>query len=396
MANLTIKEQPSGYILGKSPILYSVLSTDYTYDDFEYIIDVYLWQGDITSIPAQYTYRLNKPRNATTGATTFDISSLVSDLFLDINPELSTPDDTNNMEVYAFVKFGYSYTDGAGDEQEELNVTTSDTITVLNGYSYYSSGINYYPNSYLGRSSGDSFMTDRPLSSTVPNDSKLFFGVVYDAGEETAKIKYTISGSGPSEIVYLDITAFDEGLVIFGVGVEQLPTHIMANEDIESYTVTGVDSGNANVTDTYSFTVDNACKYGYKNMQFLNRFGVWDSIIFRGAKQEQFMTEKEEVMLSPLSLDSSSEFDFNESSGQFHNFVNNGRDTFTINTGWIEEDWNSLIKQLLVSEMVFDADTLEPYTVDTSSLAIQTALNDKVINYSLSFKEGFTFINTVS
>ena len=396
MANLTIKEQPGSYSFSKSPIMYAVLSTDYAYDDFEYTADVYLWQGDVTSVPATASYSLAKPRNATTGAATFDISSLMSDYFLNIPVSFTTPDDTSEMVVHCVVKFGYTYTDGAGAAQEETDVATSNTTTALNGFTLYSEGINAELTDYYGNQTDNYFLTSRPLISYIPNDSKIFMGMIYDTGQDVAKIKYNIVSSSGTETVYLDLTSYDEGLIEFGVGVEQLPTHTTLNANITRIDVTGVDASNVDITHTYKFYIQAGCKYGYKNIQFLNRFGVWDSMIFRGARQDTFETDREQTMLTPLSLDSSSEFSFNQSKGQYHNYVNNSTETFTLNTGFVNEDWNNILRELMTSEQIFDADTLEPYVIETNSLTMQAAINDKVINYALDFKKAFTYINTVN
>jgi hypothetical protein len=146
----------------------------------------------------------------------------------------------------------------------------------------------------------------------------------------------------------------------------------------------------------YTFNVVEACKYGYINLQFMNRFGQWDNVIFKGAQHNSFTVDKTEAMFSPLSLDNSSEFVFSKHKGQFHDIAMNGREAMTINTGWLDEDWNAVIKQLLISEKVFNADTLDPVTIVTDSLKMQSNLNDKMINYSLDIKKAYTYINTVN
>ena len=65
----------------------------------------------------------------------------------------------------------------------------------------------------------------------------------------------------------------------------------------------------------------------------------------------------------------------------------NGRKSFTLNTGWVGEDYDTIMEQMLMSERVM-LDGL-PVNVTTNSLNLQKSVNDKMINYIIEVEEAF-------
>jgi hypothetical protein len=62
----------------------------------------------------------------------------------------------------------------------------------------------------------------------------------------------------------------------------------------------------------------------------------------------------------------------------------NGMDKITVNTGWVFESYSEVMKQLLLSENILLDD--KPVNVETKSLELQKNINNRNINYNLSFK----------
>jgi hypothetical protein len=75
----------------------------------------------------------------------------------------------------------------------------------------------------------------------------------------------------------------------------------------------------------------------------------------------------------------------------------NARETITLNTGYINETQNEVLRGILNSEYVFfnNAGTFVPVNVDTKSLSILSKINDKLINYTIDFKESFDTVQNV-
>ena len=74
-----------------------------------------------------------------------------------------------------------------------------------------------------------------------------------------------------------------------------------------------------------------------------------------------------------------------------------GNDTFTLNSGYIDEDENTLYKELLLSELVYlyENSSFVPINVDTSSIDFKTRINDSLTQYTIDFSYAFNTINNI-
>ncbi len=72
-----------------------------------------------------------------------------------------------------------------------------------------------------------------------------------------------------------------------------------------------------------------------------------------------------------------------------------------MNTGYISEQYNEVIKQMMLSEQVWMTKTIDseevviPIRPKTESLTYKTRVNDKLINYSIDFESAFDEINNI-
>ena len=69
----------------------------------------------------------------------------------------------------------------------------------------------------------------------------------------------------------------------------------------------------------------------------------------------------------------------------------NGTETITCNTGWVPEAYGDIMKQLLLSEKILLND--EPVIVQSKDIKLQKNINDKNINYNLTFRYANPVLN---
>ena len=84
-----------------------------------------------------------------------------------------------------------------------------------------------------------------------------------------------------------------------------------------------------------------------------------------------------------------------------------GKESITLNTNYLSEDYNEVIKQLMMSEQVWltrldnpapDSNNLETVLAvipKTQSVTYKTSLNDRLVQYTVDFDYAFDKINTV-
>jgi hypothetical protein len=68
-----------------------------------------------------------------------------------------------------------------------------------------------------------------------------------------------------------------------------------------------------------------------------------------------------------------------------------------MNTGFIQESFNEVIKQMMLSEQVWVDNGTEvlPVSLNTSSLQFKKSVNDRLINYTVDFQYAFNKINDI-
>ena len=82
---------------------------------------------------------------------------------------------------------------------------------------------------------------------------------------------------------------------------------------------------------------------------------------------------------------------------QFKDFNTNARSSFLINTGWISEESSEVLKQILLSDVIWitNGTNYTPINRDQKALEIKKRINDKLINYEIGFKYSYNEKNNI-
>jgi hypothetical protein len=84
---------------------------------------------------------------------------------------------------------------------------------------------------------------------------------------------------------------------------------------------------------------------------------------------------------------------YNSADSSNLNYIVDSKQAIVVNTDWIPEAYNDIIKQILVSEEIYwikdeSSTVLTPITIATDSIVFKTGVVDKVIQYSFEFNYG--------
>lgn len=145
------------------------------------------------------------------------------------------------------------------------------------------------------------------------------------------------------------------------------------------YKVEVLDIANAVVWTGY-FYPQNESKYTVLCCDFINKFGAWQRTWFYKASRQNMEFTQEEYK----GLD-----------GLFKPFNTNGKESVTVNTGWVDEEYNDIVlKQLMFSEKILlDG---QPVKVKSKTVNLQKHINDRTINYAMEFDYSYDMLNTIS
>jgi hypothetical protein len=86
-------------------------------------------------------------------------------------------------------------------------------------------------------------------------------------------------------------------------------------------------------------------------------------------------------------------FNYNIYKGQSKSFNRNGKKVIKANTGWVDENTNEVLTELMMSETIILNN--QPVLLKTESQVLKQYVKEKNINYALEFELKSNLINTV-
>ena len=135
------------------------------------------------------------------------------------------------------------------------------------------------------------------------------------------------------------------------------------------------------------------CRYEPHKISFVNRWGAIQDLYFFKKSIDKINTSKESFKSANVtsggaySVHSHSNKDFNIKSNK----------SITLNSGYVSEDYNAPMQELLQSELVWMevGGVVTPMNVTDSSLVFKTSANDKLVDYKLELKYAYDAINNM-
>jgi len=334
-------------INARSPYYINVASTNLTNAKLE----LYVYTGTQTTNRPFVTYTIDTV--AIDEEVTFEISELVKDYILN---------EFNGTYSCFNVWVDYQITESILDVEQSASSFVQ--LEGFDGYGNHEDGANPQNDSTdLLQSNTIMYVIDGGVV-TVPVDQGLVVDVKFykDAAlVSTTTIIPTSSNTG--QVVY-------------------------ANES----DVTSVDVYDGLTTTTIAVENINECKYTPYKVTFVNKFGVFQDLYFFKRSDINLSVTGESFKRNNVTSGS-----YNISKHQTTNLNKTGSKSITLNSGFVDETFNEVLEQLLLSEKVwitYNSNVL-PINLKTSTLKYQTRLNDKLINYTIDADFAFNSINNV-
>ena len=122
-------------------------------------------------------------------------------------------------------------------------------------------------------------------------------------------------------------------------------------------------------------------------VQFINRYGGLDFIWFFKMRTDSISTESKEYKLLQQGMN------YDTTIGQNAKYNFNGKQSVKMNTGFVPENYNELIQDLMLSEKVWINSI--PAIVKSSGTEFKTQIRNKNINYEIEFEYAFDLINNM-
>ena len=382
--------------LTRSPYYYSPNTADSSAATVTLTIKI--WNGVKASPIASPQYTLSK--SVTVPATgnryaTFEISELIRDY-------IEVTFDGGYATDVVWAALAYTIYNSSGG----FITGGGGTILFLDGYGYFEEGSNPQP-------------PDRTLIDNRviwrPEDENIRIPVLADETDATDVVMVSNGQPVRTETLAASTTASDmikDASVSGDISADNYKQRVLSvggtfeNNpllwDIDNYVdINLVDEIRVYRDGTYDkikVRTMECNKYPNRKITFLNKNGAFQDIYFFGRETDSTETTSERYKANVINLQTAS---YSTTAHQYQQYDKQGKNKVVLNTGFVSEDYNEVIKQLLFSEKVWltkttnDESTIYPVIPLTKSVSYKTSLNERMVEYAVEFEYAFDAVQNI-
>ena len=367
-------------------------------------LSLYIYTGTFTangSVAAgTLRYSITKKPLGTNAFVVYEVSELIRD-YLEI--EFDGSYDSDVVWINAIPT-----SNGTGS----INVTPDNTngFVGLDGYGYFEQGANPTLSTNLLQSNRTIFALDDnlfrvPVFVQGTNSVSLLY-----KGEVKSIIDLTSASVDETseQIRYISANSTNSGDIDYDSFVERVLNDggtfegsTCLDDFLGDFSIDLIDEVYVNSdsgTEVIKIITLEECKYTPIKVTFVNKFGAIQDLIFFKKSTDSTVVKGEEFKSAFFDQ---STLTYKTYQHQRTQFMVQGNDSITMNTGFINDDYNQVIEELMLSEQVwatFITDTQElvrPLVPKTKSLTFKTTLNDNLVDYAIDFDIANDKINNI-
>lgn len=373
-------------------------------------IGIYIYEGAYQSIPtpSDLKYTITKSEIETNNYVVFEIGELIRD-YIDIKY------DGEYDSYCVWVRTTVVMFDSAGSP---IGGASNTDYIATEGYGYFEEGINPEPSRGLLQSN---LIAYRPEDGSINipifaegTNSLAFYNngelvrtqTISDNDNTNQKIQYIASSGNSDSATYeervlegggtfedsvclqrflnsIDVGAFDEVWVNYDTGTTFTGTSNTSTEDTKTAII--------------KIKTLECSKYEPVRVTFVNKFGALQDIWFDKKSTDSIQTKTESYKASVVDL---ANLSYNTNAHQSRTLNLMGNESVVLNTGFVDESYNEVIRQLMLSEQIWmtkltDEELVLPLKARTQSLQYKKHVNDKLVNYTIEFDMAFDKINNI-
>ena len=378
---LSITQTPATASLAQSPIIFTVSENTpvYTSSSFQYIGELYYWQGALTASGSVPNYTITKFPN-TNNVGIFDLNRIINSTLTDYAQA-----NTSNV-VYFASDFYWQYL--SGSTYVTGSHVKSSTYKALDGYGLFQEPIGQQ---ISVKTPHWPLMTDGPATQSAFIENRGYGGVYVGTagGTQPTKIVYT-GNTGTADFALTSTTATSGQIQQYPIGPSQAGFPITST-GLTYYTVQAY-NGSTPLGTPIKYNVDCIQKYPNVRIKWKNRYGQFDWFNFYMVSTTSFTTEKRTYQPQLGSWEGATLSYQNYDSGIL-NYIDDSKQGLSVNTFYVPESYNDIFKQLLVSDEIYwiyneATGDLRPITIATSNVVFKTGVVDKLIQYQFEFNYG--------
>ena len=374
-------QTPASMSLAQSPVIFSVSSSTLVGQaNFQYIGELTIWTGSVADSGSGNTWTLAKYPSSQGLTGIFDLSRIINSTQTELIQQNTSP--------IKYFKFDSYYRYQSSSVFFTGSVISSSVFQAADGYEVFPETIGAEVNTLT---------PIWPLMSSGPTTQSVIIDNIGTSAVFVGNVGQTI----PTRIVYSGST---------GNGVYALPSSTgnsntlvatfpnapaqsgfpLSSIGLSQYTLQPY-SGSVALGQPILYNIVCQQKYPNIRIKWKNRFGQFDYLNFDMVNRQSMSTSKRSYQPQIGSFTQRT-LSYNEYDTQTLNYVVDANQTISCNTNWLSEDYNDILKQLLVSDeiywMQYNTTAVKPLTIVTSNIQFKTGVVDKLIQYQFDFQFG--------
>lgn len=381
---LSITQTPATASLAQSPIIFTVAESNLvnlTSSSFQYIGELYYWTGSVLASGSLSDYTISKYPN-TSNVGIFDLNRIINSTLTDLLQQNSSNVVYFAVDFYPQYKVGSTFVTGSH--------VKSSLYKALDGYGLFPETIGqqlntlstYYP-----------LLTDGPVTQSAFLDNRGVSGVAVGefGGTSATKLVYTSNITSADYAVSGNTTTSGQ-IATYPIGAAQ--SGFPLSGSIDWYTIQPF-NGSTPLGSKIRYEIVCPQKYPNVRIKWKNRFGQFDWFNFNMINRQSMSTTKRTYQPTLGTWEGSS-FSYQSYNSSMLDYIVDSKQSLQVNTNWVNEDYNDIFKQLVVSDEIYwitdeSTSTLTPLSVMTSNIQFKTGVVDKLIQYTFEFNLGQSY-----
>ena len=378
-------QTPPSFSLAQSPIIFAVSSSENVNNtDFQYIGELTIWTGSESASGSGEFWTLAKYPSAEGKTGIFDVSRIVDSTLTQLTQTNVSATTYFKLDSYYRYYTGATYVTGSHIQ--------SPNYLAIDGYQIFPETIGqpietitpFWP-----------IMTDGPATQSVMTDNNgrmaVYTGYIGStpglsankliySGSNGSTATFTLSGSLSTDTNY-QIESFPIGMT-----EGDFPLNLTG---LDSYTIQPYYDA-LSIGKSIKWNVVCNQKYPNIRIKWKNRFGEFDYLNFNMINRKSMGSTKRTYQ-PQLGSWQGRTLTYSEWDSQTLNYIVDSKQNIIVNSNWLSEDYNDILKQLLVSNEIYwdlGGGHVKPLTILTSNINFKTGVVDKLIQYSFEFQYG--------
>lgn len=361
-------------------------------------LNLYVYTGTFVSNASVTNPKYTITKDVVTaGYIVFEVAELVRD-YLDI--EFDGEYDSQVVWVNAVI----TTTVSSGSATATVTPDNSNGFVAFDGYGYFHEGTNPQLSRGLLLSNNTIFrLNDSNVRIPVYTEDTNSVSFFYQ-GVEKRTISISSSTNTNAQIDYVTVSGsdntdtYEERVLADGGTLETSSCLTDFLNQLDIGLVNEVYIATDDSVEVVKILSTEECKYEPYKVTFVNKFGALQDLWFFKKSVESTNVTSEQFKAS---IFDQSTLTYKTYKHQQQAFLAQGKDRITMNTGYVNDDHNAVLEELLISEQVWYTEITEteekviPVIPLTKSITYKTSVNDKLANYTVEFEHAFDKINNI-